>query len=468
MIASNLNRNQAPPHPGALGRLRQEKSASRAAVRPAQGGVFESRFWMLAVLTCAAAIACVPVFSHRVGFSHLTQLVALAAMGMAGLTVFKCLPRFHPAMIAYCLLVAFWGLSIVPESMQGYTTLVKLTILAMAVHMVIRTPKHLLVFLGIYTMSGVIALAMNWNDIANIRYMMGDMTFQADRLRLDGTFANANTAGIFALTVTVFSLIIFFTTQHRIRWFLLASSLMVAVLIGGLSGSRKVFVGLIIVGLSAPLIALAGAGRQVFVSALKATVVGAVGLMAILLAATQLPQFERLSRITEGVSADGSLQTRWDMARDTVVVWQRFPIAGAGFQGYSRVSTEFPGRYSHTTFGEILANAGLVGMLLMATFYGLPAFQLVILFRRSPDPNIRRLAVGLLVFWSVFVMNSAFTVLYDSKDLIPIWAAICGWLNYRRSHMLRPPVRHRLNHREQANPLMPTTAGAAGAFQRIP
>jgi O-antigen ligase len=219
-------------------------------------------------------------------------------------------------------------------------------------------------------------------------------------------------------------------------------------IIGGLSGSRKAMLGLMIIGLMAPFLALAGGGRQVLMKYAKAMVMGMIGLAVIGLMVMQLPQFERLTRLREGVGADRSAETRLDMAKETIDIWLDYPIEGAGFQGFGRVSTNFPGRYSHTTYGEVLANGGLIGISLILIFYLLPGFQMILIVQRTKQAPVRQLATGLLLFWALFCMSSLFAVLYDSKDLLPMWAAICGWIHQHRStRMAMPQLKRSFNPR---------------------
>jgi O-antigen ligase len=387
--------------------------------------------------------------------SHLTQLIALGAVGMAGLTLIKRVPRLHLAVLSYAALIAFWSLTVRSEDWPGYISLVKLTVMAFALHLVIRTPRHLLLLLGIYCLSGAIALLLNWGEIREVRHMMDAGAVSTERMRLDGTFQNANRAGVFAAAVTVSGLIVFFNVRHRVRWLVLACGVGSGLIIGGLSGSRMGMLGMLIAGFAAPLMATAGDSRNLLVKGVKAAALAVVAGALLLGTLSQLPQFERLTRLTEGAAADGSTATRWGMAQASLKVWAQYPIAGAGYRGFERVS-EFPGRPSHTTFGEIIANAGLVGVILIGIFYGLPALHLLRFTRHGRNEDLRRLAVGLMVFAAVFFACSIFAILHTSKDLIPLWAAICGVIQEQRSHHRRfsappPSLSHSaISHRSKS------------------
>jgi hypothetical protein len=396
---------------------------------------------MLAVVACAVAIASVPVFSRQAGLSIIPQLLALAAVGMAGVTCFLLgrIPRIHLAVIAYLLLVAMWAFTVPddPAYKAQYLSLVKLSVLTMAVHLVIRTPRHLLFLLGAYSLSGAVALVLNWSEIRDIRYVVESGSANADVTRFEGTFSNANAAGVFAAFAALSSLIVFYNTRHVIRWVILACGVTSGLVIGGLTGSRTGMLGLLIAGMSVPVLALAGKREDLLGKWLKGSLFLLVAAGIALATLTQLPQFERLTRLTEGADADESTYTRWGMAKECVRIWLDYPVAGAGFQGFQRASW-FEGSYSHTTFGEVLANGGVIGFGLLGIFYAWPGLQLVLLVRGSPNPGVRRLALAFLVYCVIFSASSVVAVLHVSRDLVPLWAAICGWLlDFRKMRYLR-------------------------------
>jgi hypothetical protein len=53
------------------------------------------------------------------------------------------------------------------------------------------------------------------------------------------------------------------------------------------------------------------------------------------------------------------------------------------------------------------------------------------------------MAMGLLVFSGLFALNSLFSVQFESKDLIPMWAAICGWIQEHKRAVAPVVIRNR-------------------------
>lgn len=66
--------------------------------------------------------------------------------------------------------------------------------------------------------------------------------------------------------------------------------------------------------------------------------------------------FDRLSNM------EGAAEGRWSMYQEAFELWKGHPIFGVGYEQF-RVLSSF-GTYSHSTYAEILANNGLVGILL--------------------------------------------------------------------------------------------------------
>lgn len=66
--------------------------------------------------------------------------------------------------------------------------------------------------------------------------------------------------------------------------------------------------------------------------------------------------FDRLSNM------EGAAEGRWSMYQEAFELWKGHPIFGVGYSQYTVLSSF--GTYSHSTYAEILANTGLVGILL--------------------------------------------------------------------------------------------------------
>jgi O-antigen ligase len=152
------------------------------------------------------------------------------------------------------------------------------------------------------------------------------------------------------------------------------------------------------------------------------------------------------------------------MALKAIELWFASPVWGHGYASFGQLSGFET--YSHSTFTEVLCNGGLVGGILIAMFYLLPVRDLVRKIRSTVDPPDRTFAISLLVFWALFMLFSIFAVMFESRDYIPMCAAICGYLQEERSPVrenLRPARRRKEGARRRAAAAerTPTVSSAA-------
>jgi O-antigen ligase len=371
----------------------------------------------------------VPVFSNSQDLSIIPQ--ALAALGavLALLTLVKRVPSVHVAVLAYCGLVLFWGTTLLsePELWIDYQSLLKVGLMALACHLVFRSSTQLLLLFGIYCATGVIMLLLNWQQL---HALSASMSALSERDRFAGTFENANAAGIYGVTLMLCGCIIFFNSRGWWRWPLVVLGLVGGLMICFFSGSRKAMLGLGLLVLVIPWMASRREDAIIYGRSrnrLKMALILVLSLAAGGLLFSQLPFAERLmAPFTEGVAAESSSEVRFGMLVKALELWSAHPLFGCGFDGFARLS-EF-GVYSHTTFGEVLCNGGLFGIALLGVFYILPARQLLGMLRGGVSGKQARLGIGLFAFWGMFTLMSFFAVLFDSREFVPMYAAVCGYL----------------------------------------
>lgn len=395
----------------------------------ASSGLFD----LAATTACSLAIASVPVFSTSQGLSFIPQALAALGAGLALLTLRKRIPSLHVAVLAYVGLVLFWGITLLsePELWSDYQTLLKVGLLALACHMVFRSPNALLLLFGTYCATGAITLLLNWHQLQTLS---ASMTTLSEKDRFAGTFENANSAGMYGVMLMLSGIIVWFNSRRWWRWPLVLLGLAAGLTMCFFSGSRKAMLGLGLLMLLFPWMSSTGqtqvahgGGRRW----IRVVILLSVSLVAGAVLFSKLPFVERLvAPFTEGVSAESSSDVRYGMLVKAFELWAAHPLFGCGFEGFSRLS-EF-GVYSHTTFGEVLCNGGLFGMGLLVIFYLLPALQLQRLMRQRAYGERARLAVGLFGFWGIFTLLSFFAVLFDSREFVPMYAGVCGYLQETR------------------------------------
>ncbi|MEI2724751.1 MAG: O-antigen ligase family protein [Verrucomicrobiota bacterium] len=353
---------------------------------------------MAAAAACSLAIASVPVFSYQESYSFIPQFLAAVAIGFGVLTCSLRLPRLHLAMVAYVGLVLIFGVSVLqcPEAWDSYQTTLKVGLLALVSHIVFRTPKQLLWLFVIYSSAGVVTLTLNWHELEGLRTSSAASGIGDSGERFAGTMQNANTAGMYGVMVTLGALIVFSRARNALRWVLLLTGVISGLALGYYSGSRKAMLGMCVLSIAVPWIALS-ARRSDDIAMIRRVLLLALLIPIAALILVSLPNNERFFALfTEREAADSSSLVRYDMIRTSLELWLQRPLLGHGYDSFARLSGF--GAYSHTTFGEILANAGFVGMALISAFYILPAWDLVRLVTESIACEPPGLAPGLAGF----------------------------------------------------------------------
>jgi hypothetical protein len=391
---------------------------------------------MTAAAVCSLAIASVPVLSTNQELSFIPQGLAAVGAGLALLTLLRRIPSLHVAVLAYAGLVLFWGITLLsePELWTDYQTLLKVGLMALACHLVFRSSTQLLLLFGIYCATGAITLLLNWQQLHTLSASMSGAFVLSEKDRFAGTFENANAAGIYGVMLMLSGCILFFNSRAWWRWPLAAIGLVAGLTICFFSGSRKAMLGLGLLVVVIPWMASDTRETNSFERnrrRFRMIALIALSLTAGAILFSQLPFAERLiAPFTEGVAAESSSEVRFGMLVKAFELWSTHPLCGCGFEGFSRLS-EF-GVYSHTTFGEVLCNGGLFGIGLLAVFYFLPGWQLLRRLRSEPSGEHARLPIALFAFGAMFTLFSFFAVLFDSREFVPMYAAICGYLQENR------------------------------------
>jgi O-antigen ligase len=383
---------------------------------------------MAAAVACSVAIAAVPVVSFQESYSIIGKVLALMAAAFAAMTLFKRVPKLHPAMLAYFLLVLFFGFRMVhhPDVWEEYNKLLKVCLLALASHVVFRTQKQIVLLFAIYSSAALITLTLNWGELAAFHEsgMMSSSEGAIDRFA--GTLQNANATGMYGITAMLSAMIAFSRMRGFVRWLVLLVGVLSGLGLAYYSGSRKAMIGIGALSLVMPWIVVR-ARKAGSVPWSRRIVLFAMLVPVAALILTNLPNSERLLRLfSESDVGSYSGEVRYEMFWSSLRLWRQRPFIGHGYDGFARLSGF--GVYSHTTYGELLCNGGLIGLGLISVFYCSPIREMVRLVRSPLDLEKRPLHTGLLTFLVLFAFFSCFAVLFGTRDYISICAAICGYL----------------------------------------
>ncbi len=392
---------------------------------------------MLITVIFALSVAIVPVCSYQEEWSNYPQYLSGLAICIAvvSLAMRGTLPSMHPAMSAYLVLTLFFGITGItnPAAWEGYQTMLKVCFLSLAVHFMFRTPRQLLILLGIYSAIGVITVWLNYDELHRVS---SAILWNGRRERFAGTFANANTAGLYGVTAILLS-IIFFVVNRRgvLRWTVLLAGVASGVVIGYYTGSRKAMIAMFLIAVTLPWLFVRKSkdSSRIVIN----LAVGILTLLVAIMALPHLPNSERLLAMLQGdaVMTDESTFTRMNMINKAVDLWASKPVFGVGYDGFTRLSGF--DTYSHSSFSEILCNGGLFGIALILLYYILPAKDLLKSIWLRHDGSSRTLEVGLLIFYGLIIFFSTFCVMYQARDYTPMCAAICGYLEVGRQKRKR-------------------------------
>lgn len=122
---------------------------------------------------------------------------------------------------------------------------------------------------------------------------------------------------------------------------------------------------------------------------------------------------------------------RMSFAKASIKMWSESPIWGKGFNNFTSLGANYnvtPNTYSHSTLWELLANMGLVGVLLYFGMFYLIYNQSRICLKHSNDIKDVIILRFIKIFLIILVMFNLFAVIYTHKVFIPLLAAFSGYI----------------------------------------
>ena len=207
----------------------------------------------------------VPVFSFsaELGLNAIPQLIGamLVLYAAADLIITGEIRRNVPLLLY--ILFALW--SIVPavfseftNQMGSGTTLIKVMLITAAVSVLVKTRMDFIVSLSLFFLSVFVAMWLNMDDLAALR--ASEIT-GTDRFA--GTFANANTAAMYGMTIiwSGFTLLMI-SKRSFITALVITLGIALAIVLIIYSGSKKGYLGLALFGLLAAWLVIKKPGRS--------------------------------------------------------------------------------------------------------------------------------------------------------------------------------------------------------------
>lgn len=298
------------------------------------------------------------------------------------------------------------------------------------------------------TIATILALAcpivfiINGSDIVRLFAIFQSGTL-SDADRFAGTLANANTAAWFGVMSAWSGVMLILISRRPLRW---GATIVVAlgIVLIVISGSRK---GLLAIPISVAIfyfvLYFRVRGSGVFKTLASAGIM--VLLLGLFFALLASPFGHRLEVVVAGDS-ESSADSRWDMATAGLRLFSENPLFGIGFDRYRYESWRYgavQGAYSHSTPVEVLANTGIIGLLLYsASFFWM--FRELLQARKQGSNKSERLWFGGSICLVVlFAWFSLFSVSFEDKLTWPLLGAFLGYATHRTRSSL-PGHRQRL------------------------
>ncbi len=313
------------------------------------------------------------------------------------------------------------------EAVVACTTLIKVGAVTCLLSVIIRTPRQMLQLSFVIVCSFLAAVVLNRNDIGVISdaAAAGIVTEEG---RLAGTMGNANTFGLFAVTVCWLAILLVLIARARLVRGVAVCAVLLSAMVVLWTQSRKAMLGLpLSVGVSLMLLATTRSRHQSAKLWMQEHWSGVVaGVAALVLTIVLLAYSPYGVRVRDllGGRMDASGAEREMMLRAGMRLWGESPVFGAGLE---RFRLHYGGSYSHSTLVEILISTGGVGCALYFAALVSAVRSTIAVARDPTDDVVFCAAVVATVLIVLFIFFNIFAVLYDDRMLWPLLGVLCGY-----------------------------------------
>ena len=366
----------------------------------------------------------VPVFSFsgELGLNAIPQLIgaALVLYALADLILTGEIRKNVPLLLY--ILFALW--SIVPGVFGEYTnstghlnTLLKVMMITAAVSVLVKNKRDFTISLGLFFLSIFVTIWLNLEEISAMR--TAEEITGTDRFA--GTFANANTAAMFAMTIiwSGFTLMMI-SKRPVVSTLILFLGIFLSIMLIIYSGSKKGYLGLGLFGLLAAWLVIKKP-RKTFLGKAAVYLTAAGALFGVFYLLYQSPFFYRVQTMFD---EQYSTDSRMYLFQTAMQVWgsslKNF-MMGVGLGNFKFYN--FLHVYSHSTIAETLACTGVIGFLLYFSSLG----SMFLLYGRAlpmlpPDQRTQVYLVFIMLLLILFFNATA--VLYTSRIFWPLLGII--------------------------------------------
>jgi len=384
---------------------------------------------------CGAYLFSVPVFSYSeaLGLMFIPQILGAILVAFALLDVVSGLRITVPLEIGLYGLLGLWaGITyylignVSAAGNLSLGSLLKVSAATLACAQLIKNENDFFIALRVFTWSILAVYYLNREDLNYLRFAG---KFTADG-RFAGTFANANVAAIFALTV-IWSSILLLAHSHKrsMQNAVYGIPIGVSLLIIYYSGSKKGLFGLGLFVIFATRLLKSRQNRTVFQKVFPI----ALSIMLILFVGYFIytsPYFFRIQQLSAG--GDEGDVIRFQLFKEALSTWlmnERTFVMGVGHDNFRNFSAYQD--YSHSTPFELLASNGIVGFVLFLGFLGLLFRRFIRLYKIDFECKYKNLYFAIVSYLFIFSIFLVGAILHESRELIPILGCVSAFGQYR-------------------------------------
>lgn len=244
------------------------------------------------------------------------------------------------------------------------------------------------------------------------------------------TITNANTIGNYTLYSALISF--YYISKKKNRWLIVTLVPLLFILV--LSGSRKVFIALVVGVLLYFVFNSIGKGKGIPIVFRISFIV--IGLIAIVFVLSRVPAldfvFARINAMLETISgknlSDSSTRVRLQLQEIGLSLFKEHPFLGIGIDNagiYGGQAFGMTKYYLHGNYIELLADVGLIGTALYYSIYCIMLFRLI----KYRDFTDREYNICFTILIIRLILDYG-TITYSDKAsyifLIMLWSKTCG------------------------------------------
>ncbi|OGJ94873.1 MAG: hypothetical protein A2487_14105 [Candidatus Raymondbacteria bacterium RifOxyC12_full_50_8] len=309
-------------------------------------------------------------------------------------------------------------------------SLMKITVITFIVSNFIKSRNELLFVFFIISCSSLVLYNINQEQILVSRYLTS-MNYRGGAARLAGTIGNANEMAMISIVSIWASLCLYCVFRSKLKYLILFNIVPSMVIIF-MSGSRKGLLSVVFLFLMVYYFHIRHTIKKDIIHKVLITSFFVMLFSLTIVSIARSPFGDRLMNLVKLNYTSDSDVERIGFAKSAVLMFAESPFCGKGFNQFRHLSHIYgskEGSYAHSTFFELLADNGFIGVCL---YFGTFLMILIGIKRTLAIDQSKEDAVvlkfGIILIILVLFYNF-FAVMYGHKLFWPLLAAYAGYIS---------------------------------------